>query len=248
MAGGNLCFSENVSCSACCGINNINLNQREKKKWLISNTNNFIKVNLHNRGEVLSFRETGERFLKNKMIRPDVYTCPFLGFVNQDKLLTGCLLHNGGSPHPQIHLISSPQQFSFYGENICQTYNCLNKQDILAKFKVDNLLIANKAIMGNSLVYSKAACNHNLLAVFQKLVKHDESIVEKLESIVIKKLEETEIPVTSFEMLLTLEFFNEKELWHVLGTLFTKDGYIFNAYHITPAGILIGERIRKTVS
>lgn len=45
-----------------------------------------------------------------------IYVCPFAGFLDSSK--TGCMIH------PLRTGISGLQNVSFYGETICQSYNC----------------------------------------------------------------------------------------------------------------------------
>lgn len=244
----NLCFSEDISCSACCGLHNINLNQNNKIKLLEHHTKLFLKLDLLNRPMVMSFRNDLEEFYRKNMIRSDVYICPFLGFYKSESRITGCLLHPQGSPHPQISLLESPRQFSFYGEVICSTYDCISKQQI---HQINTLILPIKKFIvegnltGKSLTFSKLAANHNLMEVCNQIIKITNPDPSKFWSYVLKELESTEIPVTSFEMPLTLDFFNPDELWHVLGMLFTDKGYLFDAFEITESGKNKGLQIRN---
>lgn len=182
------------------------------------------------------------------MIRHDVYICPFLGFTDQKTQKTGCLLHHDGSPHEQVKMMTSPQHFSFYGENICKTYNCISKQRFNSTPEsfhgiLEELLTKNIT----SLTYSKFICNHNLVAVVQKLTGIFPALSKSLLIQILHTLEETEIPVTSFEMPLTLEFFTDEQLWDVLGMLFLYDGYCFESFKITETGIKAGKKIKAKV-
>ncbi|MCS6985003.1 MAG: hypothetical protein NZM25_07775 [Leptospiraceae bacterium] len=125
----NVCFDETHSCSACCGIYNLAFSAQELHQYLENNTKNFLSLDISKPENIVSFREKGESFLQKYVIRKDIYVCPFVGFVAEEK--TGCLLHPTGSPHPQISLYTNPQNFSFYGESICQGYNCLSKERAL---------------------------------------------------------------------------------------------------------------------
>jgi hypothetical protein len=257
----NVCYGEGISCSACCGINNIGLTGDEKKKWLHENTNRFLNINVLDSHEVLNFRHSGEEFLKKIMLRTDVYVCPFMGFTGKTGRQTGCLLNIGGSPHSQIRETEAPQHFSFYGESICKSYDCLGKQSIHTAILQDDGAFYRRllAFLGarldaaeydinpqkfDCLLYNKFISNHNLVAVYQKIVCQNPKLEKALLVNIIQKLENTEIPVTSFEMPLTLEFFTDEQLWHVLGTLFRPEGYIFEAFEITPLGIEEGNQIK----
>ncbi|MCX7632196.1 MAG: hypothetical protein N2Z22_02550, partial [Turneriella sp.] len=94
--------------------------------------------------------------------RQDIYVCPFVGIVSGKKI--GCLLHPKGSPHPQIQLWPHPQNFSFYGESICLSYDCLVKERML--YRADFFLWAKKA---DPLFYSRLACDHTLHRALAKI-------------------------------------------------------------------------------
>jgi hypothetical protein len=72
-------------------------------------------------------------------------------------LRTGCLLHPQGSPHPQIGLWEHPQNFSFYGEGICLSYDCLAKERRV--FRPD---FFTWAISARLPAYSSLAGDHTL--------------------------------------------------------------------------------------
>lgn|GEM_PF-2483333 len=258
----NVCYGEKTSCSACCGLNNLALTGGEKIQWLSKNTREFLELDLLNSKEVLKFRYCGEESLKKLMIRGDVYVCPFLGFTGGITGQTGCLLNPLGSPHPRIGQCQTPQHYSFYGERICQSYDCIAKQTLgtaMVKEEGDlyrrmfsflgiqlddkNYEVSSPAI--NPLTCSKFIANHNLIAVYRKIVEKNPAMEKPLLEIILRSLEITEIPVTSFEMPLTLDFFTDEQLWYVLGMLFQPQGYIFEAFQITREGIDKGNSLKS---
>ncbi|HRP69923.1 MAG TPA: hypothetical protein PLY93_10365 [Turneriella sp.] len=119
-------MSEHFSCSACCGIYNLKKKDEERYKWLEENTQQFLALDLSNTESIIRFRREREMVTLPQRVREDTYVCPFVGFVHNQKM--GCLLHPVGSPHPQISILPHPQNFSFYGEGICQSYDCLAKE------------------------------------------------------------------------------------------------------------------------
>ena len=122
----NVCMSEKVSCSACCGIYNLDMAADERRQWIEENTRHFMALDLSQSENIVRFRKEREQVTLPRRIHKDIYVCPFVGFVKKQQ--TGCLLHPKGSPHPQIGLWQHPQNFSFYGEGICQAYDCLAKE------------------------------------------------------------------------------------------------------------------------
>ncbi|MDH4263422.1 MAG: hypothetical protein OEV78_10305 [Spirochaetia bacterium] len=264
MSNYNLCFNGFASCSACCGLYNIDLNQNDKKKWLIENTQNFLRLDLNDRTQVLKFRNAGEDHLQKLIIKADVYVCPFMGFIEAMPDKIGCLLHDG-SPHEQVKMIESPLSFSFYGESVCKAYDCINKQymnEMLAHKNSNDLSVElldrmytsfNDVLRSNFIdnpglfTYGKFISNHNLWAACVKIVEKNPGSEKNLMSYVIKNLDKKEIPVTSFEMPISFDFFTDEEIWHVLGTLFSSEGYIFDAFKITQSGKDDGEKLKVQI-
>ncbi|MBX3722906.1 MAG: hypothetical protein KF713_13785 [Turneriella sp.] len=77
--------------------------------------------------------------------------------VPDASMRTGCLLHPQGSPHPQIGLWAHPQNFSFYGEGICLSYDCLAKERRV--YRADFFLWAEKVSVFD---YARLASDHTL--------------------------------------------------------------------------------------
>lgn len=119
---------EKVSCSACCGIFNLRLTEGERKAWVQKNTEVFLATDISKAENIVAYRKSRESETLPLRARDDIYTCPFVGFVDRQSQRTGCLLHPQGSPHSQIGLWEHPQNFSFYGEGICLSYDCLAKE------------------------------------------------------------------------------------------------------------------------
>ncbi len=125
-------MSSTASCSACCGIYNLRFSQTQLNDWLAENTKQFLSLNIEDANAIVEFRRQREAASLPYRFREDIYVCPFTGYIDPEKKRTGCLLHPVGSPHPQIRKLAHPQNFSFYGESICQTYDCLSKERRLA--------------------------------------------------------------------------------------------------------------------
>lgn len=121
------CMSERLSCSACCGIFNLKGSDDDRRAWVGENTRQFLALDISVAVNIVQYRKDREAVTLPSRVRDDIYVCPFLGFVDTQNLKTGCLLHPQGSPHPQISLWPHPQNFSFYGEGICLSYDCLAK-------------------------------------------------------------------------------------------------------------------------
>ena len=122
----NPCMGEAKSCSACCGLFNLKATDVERRAWVDENTRLFLALDLSSAANIVNYRKEREAVTLPRRVRADIYVCPFVGDVASGK--TGCLLHPQGSPHPQIGLWQHPQNFSFYGEGICLSYDCLAKE------------------------------------------------------------------------------------------------------------------------
>jgi hypothetical protein len=122
----NPCMGEAKSCSACCGLFNLKADDQDRRAWVTANTEKFLALDISSAANIVNYRKERESETLPNRVRDDIYVCPFIGFVAGDK--TGCLLHPQGSPHSQISLWQHPQNFSFYGEGICLSYDCLAKE------------------------------------------------------------------------------------------------------------------------
>ena len=234
-----ICQESHGSCSACCGLFNLELSEKERKKWLDRSTEKFLQLDLTDSMSVYRYRLSVEPGLRSKSILKDVYVCPFVGWVDIDKTKTGCLLHPVGSPDPTTKNLDHPQSHSFYGETICQNYNCVSKSKELA-FPED----ISEQTKTDPFLYGRLVSNHNLLSVMRVITKDEKYPIGHLLPIVLTFVKKYPVPVTSFEMALTLGFYTPDQLWHVLGTLFDRNSYGKNAFVLTEQGQKIGEIIR----
>jgi len=228
------CQNKNNSCSACCGIYNIKFNYSELNHWMHQNTEIFLNTDISKAENIVTFRAEREKTIEDKKYREDIYVCPFVGFINDQK--TGCLLHPKGSPHKQIHLWEHPQNFSFYGEGICLVYDCKNKEEnLLEDFHSD--------FEGFS--YGQITSNYNLNFLIRKISQVFSIDITKLYRVVQSFLETNNLPVTSFEVPYILKNSNKNEYWDILGTVLTKDSYILESLVISIQGIEIGRKLQK---
>ncbi|MBN8219538.1 MAG: hypothetical protein J0L53_01365 [Spirochaetes bacterium] len=143
------------SCSACCGLFNLKGSDDERRDWIRRNTEEFLSLDISLAANIVNFRKEREAATLPHRVREDIYVCPFVGFVDSQR--TGCLLHPQGSPHPQIGLWAHPQNFSFYGEGICLSYDCLAKERRV--YRADFFLWAEKVSVFD---YARLASDHTL--------------------------------------------------------------------------------------
>jgi hypothetical protein len=153
-------MGETKSCSACCGLFNLKANDTERREWIAENTKFFLALDLSSAANIVNYRKEREAVTLPQRVREDIYVCPFIGDVGGKpgaSLRTGCLLHPQGSPHPQIGLWPHPQNFSFYGEGICLSYDCLAKERKV--YQADFFLWAETASVFD---YGRLASDHTL--------------------------------------------------------------------------------------
>ncbi len=124
------CQRRGVSCGACCGIFNLQLNPAERTQLLADRERAFrsVRADFSLNESYVAYR-TERESLERKIPRsnPEVYVCPFFGYLDDEMdgngfRRTGCMVH------PTITGREKSQDFSFYGTSICQAYDCRNKE------------------------------------------------------------------------------------------------------------------------
>lgn len=141
------------SCFSCCGLLNIKLNTSSLYKLLVQRTRIFKKITNNftkfERNTLLKYRiEREKRESQLEKYNNEVYVCPFLGIIHDKKI--GCMVH------PKITNEEKSQDVSFYGSAICQSYDCMVKEEdknfIYKKIiEVAILRILNSKIINDSI-------------------------------------------------------------------------------------------------
>jgi len=228
------CQNKNNSCSACCGIYNINFSYQEIKEWLENNTKIFLATDISKAENIVAFRKEREETIEGKRYREDIYVCPFVGYIEEHK--TGCLLHPQGSPHKQIHLWEYPQNFSFYGEGICLVYDCKNKEDCLLEDYHDDF---------KDFTYGQITANYNLNLLIRSIATSHSIDITKIYKVVQDFLVKENLPVTSFEIPLNISNYSIDEYWDVFGSLLTKEAYFNETFITSTKGKKIGSLLKQ---
>ena len=231
----NYCQRESASCSSCCGVNNIEKNEREE--WLLENTRIFLATDISRADNIAQYRKHREKKISYRKIDLSTYVCPFTGYIDLEKKRTGCLLHPQGSPHPQIKLWEHPQNFSFYGESICMGYNCRSKEnDLLGNYAVEKEY------------YPVLVANHNLLNCCRKISTNFSIPLEKLLNISTAYFNRYSYPVTSFEFPLKELDQENENLFELLGCLLEPSSYGRDHIVLTRRGRRRGRLIQKVLA
>jgi hypothetical protein len=113
-----------TSCAACCGIYNLVDNTREslvkrfEYRLTLMEKVRTGELTLEDYTSVVRHREDGRRIFKT------IYSCEFVGFLNEERTRVGCMLHPlvTGGEDLRIH--------SFYGREICDGHFCPSYQKL----------------------------------------------------------------------------------------------------------------------
>ena len=184
-------MGDKVSCSACCGLFNLKMTDAERTVWVQKNTDTFLATDISKAENIVAYRKEREAETLPLRSRDDIYVCPFVGFVKNQR--TGCLLHPQGSPHPQIGLWAHPQNFSFYGEGICLAYDCLAKER--RAYRSDFFPWAETAPL---YAYARLASDHTLHRALSSLAIGDCNL-SAFYTLLAELYETNQIVTTSFE-------------------------------------------------
>ncbi len=112
------------SCAACCGIYNYTDNTRASlEKRFLFRTRMFEKVRektllLTDYQDIIRHRENAKR------IYTTIYTCEFVGFLDDARKRVGCMLH------PLMNQGEDLRVISFYGREICDGHFCPSYQKL----------------------------------------------------------------------------------------------------------------------
>jgi len=204
------CMSERLSCSACCGIFNYKGGDAERRAWVTENTRQFLALDISAAVNIVQYRKGREAVTLPNRVRDDIYVCPFVGFVDGQNQRTGCLLHPQGSPHPQISLWPHPQNFSFYGEGICLSYDCLAKDRKV--YRADFFAWANAVSV---FAYARLASDHTLHRALQRFAGNDIDL-QRFYTAVAGLYERYRVVTTSFEDIERVLPGSAEELCHFL--------------------------------
>ena len=114
------------SCAWCCGLYNSHDTSRAGlARKLRARTEEFTSTR-RTVEAILYFSESNREKEKSQLLDPEFYSCEFVGFLNEEETLVGCMLHplargNGGTDWRGL---------SFHGAMACQGFFCRSYREL----------------------------------------------------------------------------------------------------------------------
>ena len=114
------------SCGWCCGLYNSHDTSRAGLvRKLRARTEEFTRTR-RTAEAILYFSERHREKEKSQLLDPEFYSCEFVGFLNEEETLVGCMLHplargNGGTDWRGL---------SFHGAMACQGFFCRSYREL----------------------------------------------------------------------------------------------------------------------
>ncbi len=114
-----LCHPDNTkSCAACCGLYNFRDYERKSVTEALRLRTRLFGELSPSRDELEEFRSTVTRFDYRPRLLEAIFTCEFLGFVDDEERLPGCLIH------PEVKDSEEWREHSYYGAETCGGHRC----------------------------------------------------------------------------------------------------------------------------
>ena len=108
----------NKSCGACCGLYNYEGFDRETVTAALEFRTGLYNSIRPSGGELEEFRALVADVDSRPKLLEEIYTCEFLGFVDERKKLVGCLIH------PLISDGTDLRDCAYYGAETCGEHRC----------------------------------------------------------------------------------------------------------------------------
>jgi hypothetical protein len=114
------------SCAWCCGLyNSRDMSRAGLARKLRARTEEFTRTR-RTVEAILYFSESNREKEKSQLLDPEFYSCEFVGFLNEEETLVGCMLHplargNGGTDWRGL---------SFHGAMACQGFFCRSYREL----------------------------------------------------------------------------------------------------------------------
>ncbi|HOJ14410.1 MAG TPA: hypothetical protein PLS81_12450 [Deltaproteobacteria bacterium] len=110
--------AENVSCAACCGIYNYARNRRTELVKRFENRTRLFGLVRQGKLGLEGYRGIVKRSEHLKRVFPTIYSCEFVGYLDDGRRRVGCMLHPASNNGEDL------RDASFYGRDICDGHFC----------------------------------------------------------------------------------------------------------------------------
>jgi hypothetical protein len=205
--GLHLCQPDTLkSCAWCCGLyNRYDRSRTELARKLRARTEEFARTRRTVEG-ILSFSENNREKEEFRLVDPEFYSCEFVGFLNEEETLVGCMLHplargNGGTDWRGL---------SFHGGMACQGFFCrcyrelspLQKQIILAT--VDDWFLYG-------LLMSDADFIHGFFRAVEQNLIDPVTLLMPVASKLVHEFFESLVPLDTIPVRLSSKFYSPSE-------------------------------------
>lgn len=107
------------SCAACCGLYNFLDHSRQTLQRLLFATRALFSLYPLTEEGLRAYSKRARELFPSPPLCQEVYICEFLGFVDPEGRLPGCLIH------PELHGGLDLRDVSFYGKGLCEGHLCL---------------------------------------------------------------------------------------------------------------------------
>lgn len=178
------------SCGACCGQFNWKDHSREAIKQIIDLQTDLF-LSLSNYDQLNDYQQNVRASIDNVKLFDTIYNCEFLGFIDDDRKKTGCMLHPEVTGRPDL------RNHCFYGAEICESHFCPS----FACLRTVEQQAVVKAI-DDWYLYALVITDIDLVKEFFKHVEN--SIGEGIKD---KSLDDAEL------LAVLHDFFSFKEIW-----------------------------------
>lgn len=117
----NICRPDNLkSCAACCGLYNV-ADASESSLGAELRKRSFLFRNVpRNVNDLVNFKQFIACSGSVKIIDPDIHVCEFIGFLDQEERVVGCMLHPDSTGNNGIDF----RGLCHYGSMACKSFYC----------------------------------------------------------------------------------------------------------------------------
>lgn len=166
----NACQKRSVSCFACCGLANLNLDSDGLRTILRERTEHFESLNMDfaRFPEYRKNREEKEQSIARH--DPQTYVCPFLGYIEAGR--PGCMIHPARTGQP------TSQNYSFYGASICLSYDCRAKE---SEEQTGHTSYSDFLESRFPDLYHRLICDSGLFSLLETIPDFPDSVLEEPE-------------------------------------------------------------------